>query len=131
MSMQDPISDMLTRIRNGLLSKKVSVLMPLSNKKESIAKVLFNEGYIREYSSFSKDKKKYLEIFLKYYNGNSVIECLKRVSRPGLRVYKKYDKLPIIKGGMGIAIISTSQGLLTSYKAYSKGIGGEIICFVS
>lgn len=132
MSMQDPISDMLTRIRNALLSKKNIVKMPFSNEKAAIAKLLFNEGYIKEYSSYDFKKNiKILEVYLKYYNGCSVISSLKRISRPGLRIYRKYNNLPIVKGGFGVSVISTSKGLFVDYKARSLGIGGEVICFVS
>ncbi|PAJ72720.1 30S ribosomal protein S8 [Pseudoalteromonas sp. NBT06-2] len=130
MSLQDPISDMFTRIRNGQTAKKVSVTMPTSKLKVAVAKVLKDEGFITEFSVNSELKAE-LTVELKYFEGKSVIETIKRVSRPGLRIYKKRGDLPQVMGGLGIAIVSTSQGLMTDRAARSAGIGGEIIGFVA
>ncbi len=129
MSLQDPVSDMLTRIRNAQKAAKVSVTMPSSNQKENIAKVLRDEGYILGYST-SGDAKKELSIELKYFQGKPVIEEIKRVSRPGLRIFKSKDELPSVNGGLGIAIISTSKGVMTDKQARDSGNGGEVICTV-
>ncbi len=129
MSLQDPVSDMLTRIRNAQKATKVSVTMPSSNQKENIAKVLRDEGYILGYST-SGDAKKELSIELKYFQGKPVIEEIKRVSRPGLRIFKSKDELPSVNGGLGIAIISTSKGVMTDKQARETGNGGEVICTV-
>ncbi len=129
MSLQDPVSDMLTRIRNAQKATKVSVTMPSSNQKENIAKVLRDEGYILGYST-SGDAKKELSIELKYFQGKPVIEEIKRVSRPGLRIFKSKDELPSVNGGLGIAIISTSKGVMTDKQARDSGNGGEVICTV-
>ncbi len=130
MSMQDPISDMLTRIRNGQSANKVSVTMPGSKVKASIAKVLKDEGFITDFA-VSGDVKPELSITLKYFEGKPVIEALQRVSRPGLRIYKKRDELPKVMGGLGVAIVSTSKGLMSDRAARGAGIGGEVICYVS
>jgi small subunit ribosomal protein S8 len=130
MSLQDPISDMFTRIRNGQTAKKVSVTMPTSKLKVAVAKVLKDEGFITEFS-VSSELKAEITVELKYFEGKSVIETIKRVSRPGLRIYKKRGDLPQVMGGLGIAIVSTSQGLMTDRAARSAGIGGEIIGFVA
>ena len=131
MSMNDPISDMITRIRNGQLSKKIKVGMPSSNLKTSIAKVLKDEGYIDGYSVDDLDgNKKSLNIELKYYAGEPVIEKIVRVSKR-LRIYKNVKNLPNYMNGLGIVIISTSKGVMTDRKARSSGIGGEILCYVS
>ncbi|SFD40188.1 30S ribosomal protein S8 [Pseudoalteromonas denitrificans] len=130
MSLQDPISDMFTRIRNGQTAKKVSVTMPTSKLKVAVAKVLKDEGFITEFSVNSELKAE-LTVELKYFEGKAVIETIKRVSRPGLRIYKKRGDLPQVMGGLGIAIVSTSQGLMTDRTARSAGIGGEIIGFVA
>ncbi|MCP4041119.1 MAG: 30S ribosomal protein S8 [Gammaproteobacteria bacterium] len=131
MSMQDPISDMLTRIRNGLAGQKVKVGMPSAKQKVAIAKVLKDEGYIEGYVVEDSDAKPTLSILLKYFEGKPVISKLKRASRPGLRIYKGKDELPKVMGGLGIAIISTSSGLMTDRAARSAGCGGEILCYVS
>lgn len=128
--MTDPIADMLTRIRNGQSSGKVDVSMPLSKVKMTIAKVLKDEGYISDYSANS-DAKPALTIILKYYEGRPVIDNLKRVSRPGLRIYKNKDELPRILNGLGIAIVSTSAGVMTDKQARAAGRGGEVLCTVS
>eukprot|EP01084_Bolivina_argentea_P165628 287704_1 len=130
MSMQDPISDMLTRIRNGQAASKVSVKMPSSKQKVAIATVLKAEGYIADFS-VAGDTKPELEVTLKYFEGKKVIDTLKRVSRPGLRIYKGANDLPKVMAGLGIAIVSTSQGVMTDRAARKASIGGEIICYVS
>ena len=130
MSMQDPISDMLTRIRNGQAASKVSVKMPSSKQKVAIATVLKAEGYITDFS-VAGDTKPELEVTLKYFEGKKVIDTLKRVSRPGLRIYKGASDLPKVMAGLGIAIVSTSQGVMTDRAARKASIGGEIICYVS
>lgn len=130
MSMQDPISDMLTRIRNGQTSDKKTVVMPLSKQKKAIAKLLLDEGYINGFN-VSEENNGSLEVTLKYYQEKPVIELLKRVSRPGLRVYKSSNELPKVHGGLGVAIISTSKGLMSDRMARSQGFGGEVICYVA
>ncbi len=130
MSMQDPISDMLTRIRNGQAASKVSVKMPSSKQKVAIATVLKAEGYIAEFA-VAGDTKPELEVTLKYFEGKKVIDTIKRVSRPGLRIYKGANDLPKVMAGLGIAIVSTSQGVMTDRAARNASIGGEIICYVS
>ncbi len=129
MSMQDPISDMLTRVRNAQKARKVNVKMPSSKQKVSIATVLQEEGFISSFS-ITDDIKKILTIELKYYQGQPVIETIKRVSRPGLRIFKSKDELPTVNAGLGISIVSTSQGLMTDKKARAAGYGGEVICSV-
>ncbi len=130
MSMHDPISDMLTRIRNAQRANKVAVAMPSSKLKCAIAKVLKDEGYIEDFA-VSADAKPVLEIQLKYYAGRPVIEQIKRVSRPGLRVYKGSDDIPTVMNGLGVAIVSTSKGVMTDRKARAAGIGGELLCVVA
>ncbi|KLT72816.1 30S ribosomal protein S8 [Neisseria arctica] len=130
MSMHDPISDMLTRIRNAQRANKVAVAMPSSKLKCAIAKVLKEEGYIEDFA-VSTDVKPVLEIHLKYYAGRPVIEQIKRVSRPGLRVYKGSDEIPTVMNGLGVAIVSTSKGVMTDRKARAAGIGGELLCVVA
>ena len=129
MSMQDPIADMLTRIRNGQNAGKIDVSMPSSKQKVAIADLLKNEGYITDYEVIG-DVKKNLKITLKYYQGTPVIEMLRRVSRPGLRVYRKSTELPKIMNGLGIAIISTSKGIMTDKKARELNVGGEILAYI-
>jgi len=129
MSLQDPISDMLTRVRNAQKARKVNVVMPSSKQKVNIATVLKNEGYITDFN-VSDDVKKELTIDLKYFQGEPVIESIKRISRPGLRIFKSKDELPSINGGLGIAIISTSGGLMTEKQARAAGHGGEVLCTV-
>ena len=131
MGMTDPISDMLTRIRNGQKARKVSVAMPASKVKEAIARVLKDEGYITDYSTEVDGAKKSLTIELKYFEGVPVIERIQRASRPGLRVYRGKDELPKVLGGLGVAIVSTSAGVMSDKQAREKGIGGEVICVVS
>ena len=130
MSMSDPIADMLTRIRNGQQAEKATVLMPSSKLKCAIAKVLKEEGYILDFAAQSEGAKANLEITLKYFDGKPVIEKLQRISRPGLRQYKSCQEIPTVLGGLGIAIVSTSQGVMTGTKARSLGQGGEILCSV-
>jgi small subunit ribosomal protein S8 len=128
--MTDPIADMLTRVRNAQAASKVDVAMPSSKLKLSIAKVLQDEGFIAGYSSDSAVKPT-LTVTLKYYEGRPVIDDLKRISRPGLRIYKNKNELPTILNGLGIAIVSTSAGVMTDRQARESGRGGEIICTVS
>jgi small subunit ribosomal protein S8 len=129
--MSDPISDMLTRIRNAQMAEKINVRMPSSKLKVAIAKVLQDEGYVDGYKISSVDGKPTLEIDLKYYAGRPVIEKIQRVSRPGLRMYKGCDDIPKVMNGLGIAIVSTSKGLMTDRKARANGIGGEVLCIVA
>jgi small subunit ribosomal protein S8 len=128
--MTDPIADMLTRIRNGQSSKKTTVTMPSSKQKMAIAKVLKDEGFIADFS-VSADAKKQMSVMLKYYEGRPVIESIKRVSRPGLRIYRSKNELPKVLNGLGVAIISTSAGVMTDRQARESGRGGEVICTVS
>ncbi|BDY03205.1 MULTISPECIES: 30S ribosomal protein S8 [Ferrimonas] len=130
MSMQDPIADMLTRIRNGQAANKVAVKMPSSKLKVAIADVLKKEGYIADFA-VSGDVKSELEVTLKYFEGKPVVEKIERISRPGLRIYKKKDELPKVMGGLGVAIVSTSQGVMTDRAARKLGMGGEIVCYVA
>jgi small subunit ribosomal protein S8 len=131
MSMTDPIADMLTRIRNAQLAEKAEVRMPSSRLKAAIAKVLKDEGYITGFSVEQDGGKSTLTIGLKYYQGVPVISSVRRVSCPGLRSYKGKDKLPKVQGGLGIAIVSTSQGLMTDRAARAAGHGGEVLCYVA
>ena len=130
MSMNDTISDLLTRIRNGQMSNKKTVSAPYSKMKESICKVMKDEGYIDGYS-IDDGKIKNIVVELKYYEGKPVIDYIQRVSRPGLRIYKSSDNIPLVKNGLGICIISTSKGLMTGKTAKEKKCGGEIICYIS
>jgi len=130
MSMTDPIADMLTRIRNGQSSRKESVTLPASKLKIAIAEVLRTEGYISDYIVEKVKNHSTMTIVLKYYNGKPVIEEVKRVSRPGLRIYKSKEELPRVLGGLGIAIVSTSKGVMTDKAARAMGHGGEVICTV-
>ena len=130
MSMNDPIADMLTRIRNAQLAKKKIVNVPNSRIKLAITNVLKDEGYIESYHIKNNDNKSSLAITLKYYSGTPVIENIKRISKPGLRIYKKRENLPNIMNGLGIAIVSTSKGVMTEREARSAGIGGELLCIV-
>jgi len=130
--MSDPISDMLTRIRNAQLAEKVTVVMPSSKLKVAIAEVLKDEGYVDGFSVIKSDGgKATLEIGLKYYSGRPVIEKIQRISRPGLRIYKGSEDIPKVMNGLGIAIVSTSKGLMTDRKARANGIGGEVLCVVA
>ncbi|NNM80991.1 MAG: 30S ribosomal protein S8 [Burkholderiales bacterium] len=131
MSMSDPISDMLTRIRNAQMAEKVSVSMPSSKIKKAIAGVLKDEGYIDGFSEQNESGKPVLNLELKYYAGRPVIERIERVSRPGLRTYKGHADLPSVMNGLGVAIISTSKGVMTDRKARANGVGGEVLCYVA
>jgi small subunit ribosomal protein S8 len=131
MSMSDPIADMLTRIRNGQSADKANVQMPSSKGKVAIANVLKSEGFISGFSIDENAGKALLNVDLKYYEGKPVIEAINRVSRPGLRIYKSKDELPKIQNGLGIAIISTSKGVMTDSQARAAQEGGEVLCTVS
>lgn len=131
MSMSDPIADMLTRSRNAQRVDKAEVVVPSSKLKVAIAQVLKDEGYIEGFAVQPNEGKPELRIGLKYYAGRPVIERLERVSRPGLRVYKGRDDIPQVMNGLGVAIVSTSKGVMTDRKARSQGVGGEVICFVA
>lgn len=131
MSMSDPIADMLTRIRNAQGVEKTEVVMPASKLKVAIAGVLKDEGYIDGFEVNPNAGKPELRIGLKYYAGRPVIERLERVSRPGLRIYKSRDDLPEVMNGLGVAIVSTSRGVMTDRKARTQGVGGEVICYVA
>jgi small subunit ribosomal protein S8 len=131
MSMTDPIADMLTRIRNGQKVHKLSVSMPSSSVKAAVAKVLKDEGYISGYATDGDGATATLTVELKYYEGRPVIERVQRVSKPGLRIYRGTEKLPKVLGGMGVAIVSTSAGVMSDKQAREKGIGGEVLCIVS
>jgi small subunit ribosomal protein S8 len=131
MSMTDPIADFLTRIRNGQAAGKPEIAAPASRIKLALAKVLKDEGYIEDFAIDGESAKPTVKVRLKYYQGRPVIDRLERVSRPGLRVYKAKDELPKILGGMGVAIISTSRGVMTDREARAAGHGGEVLCIVS
>ncbi len=131
MSMTDPIADMLTRIRNGQKARKVSVAMPNSGAKVSVAKVLKDEGYITDYATEGDGAEATLTVELKYFEGVPVIERVQRVSKPGLRIYRGKEDLPKVLGGLGIAIVSTSAGLMSDKQAREQGIGCEVLCIVS
>jgi small subunit ribosomal protein S8 len=128
--MQDPIADMLTRIRNGQAANKVAISMPSSKLKVAIANVLAEEGYVESFKVVEGVKPE-LEITLKYFQNKPVVESIQRVSRPGLRIYKRKDELPKVMGGLGIAVVSTSKGVMTDRAARQAGLGGEIICYVA
>jgi small subunit ribosomal protein S8 len=130
MSMSDPIADMLTRIRNAQMREMATVEMPASKVKLSIAKVLKDEGYIDGFK-VNGEAKPVLEIALKYYAGRPVIEKIERVSKPGLRIYRSKDDIPRVMNGLGIAIVSTSHGVMTDRKARATGVGGEVLCIVA
>jgi small subunit ribosomal protein S8 len=131
MSINDPIGDFLTRIRNGQQARKKTVVSPSSTVREAIAAVLRDEGYIADYAVSAEGKKKSITVTLKYYQGKPVIERLERVSTPSLRVYKGRTAVPKVLGGLGVAILTTSQGVVSDRKARAAGIGGEVICVVS
>jgi small subunit ribosomal protein S8 len=131
MSMTDPIADMLTRIRNGQMAEKAAVTMPSSKVKVAIATVLKDEGYIDEFVVRNESGHHELTIGLKYYAGRPVIERIERVSRPGLRVYRGTSDIPKVLNGLGVAIVSTSKGVMTDRRARGLGIGGEVICVVT
>jgi len=129
--MSDPIADMLTRIRNAQSANKASVSMPASKTKSAIANLLKDEGYVADFETTTEDAKPVMTVALKYYEGRPVIAEINRVSRPGLRIYKGADELPKVRGGLGVAIISTSKGLMSDRAARKAGIGGEVVCFVA
>jgi len=131
MSMSDPIADLLTRIRNAQMVAKPTVLVPSSKVKVAIAQVLKDEGYIEGFKVSIADGKSELEIALKYYAGRPVIERIERVSRPGLRVYRGSGAIPQVQNGLGVAIITTPQGVMTDRKARATGVGGEVLCYVA
>jgi small subunit ribosomal protein S8 len=131
MSMSDPIADMLIRIRNAQMVGHAEVAMPASKLKVSIAQVLKQEGYIEDFALRDNGAKKELRIGLKYYAGRPVIERLERVSKPGLRVYRGRDDIPRVMNGLGVAILSTSRGVMTDRKARADGVGGEVLCIVA
>lgn len=131
MSMNDPISDMLTRIRNGQKARKVSVSMPASKAKSAVARVLKDEGYIVDYSTTGEGAEETLTVDLKYFEGRPVIERIERVSKPGLRIYRGKEDLPRVLGGLGVAIVSTSAGVISDRQAREQGVGGEVLCVVS
>ena len=131
MSMSDPVADMFTRIRNGQSAGKQAVTMPASKLRTSIAQVLKDEGYIEDFSAGEQDGKPQLEVSLKYFQGEPVIEVIRRVSRPGLRIYKGRQELPRVRGGLGIAIVSTSKGVMTDRQARDQGHGGEVLGYVA
>jgi small subunit ribosomal protein S8 len=131
MNMTDPIADMLTRIRNAQMTEKATVVMPSSKVKIAIAKVLKDEGYIDGFIVVGEELKPMLEIALRYHAGRAVIEKIERISTPGLRVYKSKDDIPKVMNGLGIAIVSTSRGVMTDRKARATGVGGEVLCIVA
>ena len=131
MSMSDPIADMLTRIRNAQSAEKTEVVMPSSKLKIAIAKVLKDEGYVDDFAIREVDSKPVLSIALKYYAGRPVIDRIERVSRPGLRIYKGKEDIPTVMNGLGVAILSTSRGVMTDRKARATGVGGEVLCVVA
>ncbi|OOZ36660.1 30S ribosomal protein S8 [Solemya velesiana gill symbiont] len=131
MSMSDPVADMLTRIRNGQQVGKVAISMPASKQKAAVAQLLQDEGYISSFSVADVDGKSILNVELKYFQGKPVIEEIQRVSRPGLRIYKGKQELPKVRGGLGIAIISTSKGLMSDRAARAAGHGGEVVAYVA
>lgn len=131
MSMTDPVADMLTRIRNAQMVRRPVVCMPSSKLKVSIAQVLKDEGYIDDFVIRPNSGKPELDINLKYYAGAPVIEKIERVSRPGLRIYRGRDDIPKVMNGLGVAIVSTSRGVMTDRKARATGVGGEVLCIVA
>ena len=131
MIMNDPIADMLTRIRNGLIARHDTVTLPASNMKKAIAKILLDEGYVKSIDFIDDDVQGQIKIVLKYAQGKqSVIKGLKRISKPGLRVYARREELPKVLGGLGVAIISTSKGIMTDKEARNAGIGGEVLAYI-
>ena len=131
MSMSDPIADMLVRIRNAQMVGHAEAVMPASRLKAAIAKVLKDEGYIEDFALRENGARKELAVALKYYAGRPVIERLERVSKPGLRVYRGRDDIPRVMNGLGVAILSTSRGVMTDRKARADGVGGEVLCIVA
>ena len=132
MVINDPIADMLTRIRNAQVARHDAVTMPASNTKKAIAKILLDEGYIKSYDVVDDGLQGSIKVTLKYVNGKStpVIAGLKRISKPGLRVYARCEELPKVLGGLGVAIISTSKGLMTDRAARKENLGGEVLCYI-
>jgi small subunit ribosomal protein S8 len=128
--MTDPIADMLTRIRNAQTARQPSVTLPSSKQKLAVAKVLEQEGYLASVKTENVEGKDVLTLELKYYQDKPVIERIERVSRPGLRIFKRVDQLPVVQGGLGVAIVSTSQGVMTNVQAKAQGHGGEVLCIV-
>ncbi len=131
MCMTDPIADMLTRIRNAQSAHKNEVQFPSSSLKEAILKILKAEGYIENFHIQQNNKKNYISVTLKYFNGDPVIGSLERVSKPGLRIYRSKDNLPTVMNGLGVAVMSTSKGVMTERSARTSGVGGELICIVT
>jgi small subunit ribosomal protein S8 len=130
MNMTDPIADMLTRVRNAIMARHTRVMIPASNMKVAIARILKEEGYIKDFDVVKDNPQGTIRITLRYVEKRSVLTQLKRVSKPGLRVYTRRDSIPRVRGGLGTAIISTPQGLMTGRKAYQLGLGGEVVCYV-
>ena len=130
MSINDPIGDMLTRIRNAQTARKPAVTLPASKQKLAVAKVLVAEGYLASATAGEEDGKPVITLELKYYDDRPVIERIQRVSRPGLRIFRSVDELPTVQGGLGMAIVSTSKGVMTNKQAKAQGHGGEVICIV-
>jgi small subunit ribosomal protein S8 len=130
MNMTDPIADMLTRIRNGIMARHTRIMIPASNMKIAIARILKEEGYIRDFDVVRDTPQGTLRLTLKYAEKRPVMNQLKRVSKPGLRVYTRRDDIPRVRGGLGTAIISTPQGVMTGRKAYQLGLGGEVVCYI-
>jgi small subunit ribosomal protein S8 len=130
MNMTDPIADMLTRIRNGIMARHTRVQMPSSNMKVAIAAILKEEGYIRDYEVIEEGPHRVLRVTLRYMDKRPVLTQIKRVSKPGLRVYTKRETIPRVRGGLGTAILSTPRGVMTGRKAYQLGLGGEVVCYV-
>jgi small subunit ribosomal protein S8 len=130
MNMTDPIADMLTRIRNAIMARHTRVIVPASNMKIAIARILKDEGYIKDFDVIKDNPQGTIRITLRYVDKRPVLSQLKRVSKPGLRVYTRRDAIPRVRGGLGTAIISTPQGMMTGRQAYQQGLGGEVICYV-
>jgi small subunit ribosomal protein S8 len=130
MNMTDPIADMLTRVRGGVMARHTRVMIPASNMKIAIARILKEEGYIRDFEVIKDNPQGTIRVTLKYVEKRPVLNQIKRVSKPGLRVYTRRDAIPRVRGGLGTAIISTPQGLMTGRKAYQLGLGGEVVCYV-
>ncbi|MGZ3677275.1 MAG: 30S ribosomal protein S8 [Ktedonobacterales bacterium] len=130
MNMTDPVADMLTRVRNAIMARHTRVMIPASNMKVAIARILKEEGYIKDFDVVKDNPQGTIRITLRYVEKRPVLTQLKRVSKPGLRVYTRRDSIPRVRGGLGTAIISTPQGLMTGRKAYQLGLGGEVVCYV-
>src|SRR5215813_565452 len=130
MNMTDPIADMLTRVRNAIMARHTRVLVPASKMKIAIARILKEEGYIRDFEVLQDNPQGTIRITLRYVDRRPVLTQLKRISKPGLRVYTRRDSIPRVRGGLGTAIISTPQGIMTGRKAYQLGLGGEVVCYV-